>query len=146
MQIMESVMMQNMSRYKHLNDRKMEAVMSKYGIRKIDIEIIIYLSNCDGKNTARDIAAMDMFTKGHISQSVKRLSGSGYIIIVQDEKDLRVQHLFLTEKAASVLDDLMKVRKEINDCVFAGITEEEFEVMRNIFEKMYNNISKAIDI
>jgi DNA-binding MarR family transcriptional regulator len=141
---MESVMMTNMNRFRRLNDRKMEAVMTRYNIRKIDIEIILYLTGCEGRDTARDIAATEMFTKGHISQSVKRLQENGYIEIVQDEKDLRVQHLKLTDKVADISGELKKIREEIHAIIFKGISAEDMETMRKIFTIMYDNIAREI--
>lgn len=140
----ESAMMRNMNRYKHLNELKMEDVMKKYDIRKIDIEILIYLSNCDGKNTARDIVAVDMFTKGHVSQSVKRMSEKGYITLEHDEEDLRVQHIFLTKKANAIMKELLQIRKEIDECVFKNISKDEIEFLKEIFSKMYSNISNYV--
>ena len=145
MQDIESIMFTNVSRFKRLNERKMEMLMNKYDLRKIDVEIIIYLANCRDKNTAKDIASMEMFTKGHISQSVKRMHESGYINITQDEKDLRVQHLNLTDKAEVVLEEMMVIRKEMDECVFAGVTDEEMQVMRNVFNKMCDNIMNEMN-
>lgn len=140
MQDIESIMFTNVSRFKRLNERKIEKIMEKYDLRKIDVEIIIYLADCGEKDTAKDIALMEMFTKGHISQSVKRLNMNGYVSITQDEKDMRVQHLGLTEKTSVILEEMLAVRKEIEKCVFAGITHEEMQVMRKVFDKMCDNI------
>ena len=145
MQDIESIMFTNVSRFKRLNERKMEMLMNKYDLRKIDVEIIIYLANCRDKNTAKDIASMEMFTKGHISQSVKRMHESGYINITQDEKDLRVQHLTLTDKAEAILEEMMVIRQEMDKCVFAGVTDEEMQVMRNVFNKMCDNIMNEMN-
>ncbi len=140
MKDMESIIFTNLSKYKKLNEHKLCAITEKYDLRKIDMEIIVYLEKCGEFNTAKDIANTNMFTKGHISQSVKRLNEKGYVDIVQDEKDMRVQHLFLNEKVRVILDEMNIRRREIEECVFKGVTEDELTILKSVFEKMCTNI------
>lgn len=141
----DAIIQDNMYRYKRMNERKLEKIMQKYDLRKIDVEILIYLRNCKGRDTAKDIAATGMFTKGHISQSVRRMKETGYLNIMTDEKDMRVQHLSLTKKADRVLKDMLSVKREIEQCVFAGVTEEEQRMMQTVLQKMCDNISRELD-
>ncbi len=140
----ESLMMSNLCRYKRLNEKKMEAVTHKYDLRKIDVDIIIFLANSGDKDTAKDIASTERFTKGHISQSVKRLTEKGFISTIQDKNDLRVQHLKLEEPARVVLGEMLKIKNSIDECVFNGVTEEERSVLKNVSAKMYDNITKEL--
>ncbi|MBE5953056.1 MAG: winged helix-turn-helix transcriptional regulator [Lachnospiraceae bacterium] len=142
---MESIIFTNISKYKKLYEKKLCNTYEKYDLRKIDMEIIIYLANCGNEDTARDIANTNMFTKGHISQSVKRLSDMGYVSIVHDEKDMRVQHLKLTDKVRPMIDEMVQQKSEMEKCVFAGVTEEESETMKRVFEKMCANILKEME-
>lgn len=142
---MNAIIQNNMHRYKRLNERKIETVMHEYNLRKIDLEIMIYLKGCGEKDTAKDIAATEMFTKGHISQSVSRMRDLGYIEVKPDEKDLRLQHLKLAEGARKILDDVMSVKREVEECVFAGITEEEKKLMHAVLQKINCNISAELE-
>lgn len=142
---MESIIFTNLSKYKKLHEKKLCRIHEKYDLRKIDVEIIIYLANCGEEDTARDIANTNMFTKGHISQSVKRLTDMEYVNAEHDSKDMRVQHLKLTDKVKPLLDELLAQREEVEKCVFAGVTEEESKVMKCVFEKMCANIMKEME-
>lgn len=145
MQDIETMMFINMSKFKRLNESRLNMIMKKYDLRKIDVEIIIYLANCGDRDTARDIASTEMFTKGHISQSVKRMNEKGYITIIHDEKDLRVQHLRLSETASDVLTEMTAERKKVEKLVFAGVTDEEMDTLKNIFNKMCDNIMREMN-
>lgn len=145
MQDIETLMFANMSKFKRLNENRLNMIMKKYDLRKIDVEIIIYLANCGERNTARDIAAMEMFTKGHISQSVKRMHGEGYIDIIHDDKDLRVQHLMLTDNSKEILEEMLEERREIEKLVFEGVTDKEMDILKNIFNKMCDNIMREMN-
>lgn len=142
---MDAIIQDNMYRYKRMNERKLEKIMQKYDLRKIDVEIMIYLQGCKGRDTAKDIAATGMFTKGHISQSVRRMREMGYVNITPDENDMRVQHLSLTREADRVMKDMLSVKQEIEQCVFAGVTEEEQRLMKAVLQKICDNISRELD-
>ncbi|MGN0436844.1 MAG: MarR family winged helix-turn-helix transcriptional regulator [Wujia sp.] len=141
----ENLALSNMCRYKKLNDKKLESFINKYGLRRIDLDIMIFLANNMEQDTARDIASTERFTKGHISQSTKRLMEKGYLKGDRDKKDLRIVHLSLTAKAIEFLDEISVAKNEIEKCVFNGITDEEMETLKKIFIKICNNISKELD-
>ncbi|MBR3600702.1 MAG: winged helix DNA-binding protein, partial [Lachnospiraceae bacterium] len=122
---MESIIFTNLSKFKKLYEKKLCKIYEKYDLRKIDMEIVVYLGNCGSEDTARDIANTNMFTKGHISQSIKRLAELGFVEINPDKKDKRVQHLKLTENVRPMIEELKKEKDNVATCVFAGITEEE---------------------
>ena len=142
---MESILFTNLSRFKKLYEKKLCCIYEKYDLRKIDMEIVVYLANCGNEDTARDIANTNMFTKGHISQSVKRLSDLGFISINPDAKDMRVQHLKLTDNVRPLLKELKEEKDKVASIVFAGVTEEESKVVRQVFDKMCENIMKDMN-
>ncbi len=141
----ESLMMENLFKYKRLNEKKLEIIAQKNDLRKIDMEIILFLAGSNEKDTAKDIAATEKFTKGHISQAVKRLVQKGFINTVQDKKDLRIQHLKLEKPAMKVFEEIVEVKKSIDECVFKGVTEEETQVLKDVSKKMFNNIMEEVD-
>lgn len=145
MEKIENLMMNNFCKYKRLNEKKFEDVTKRNGLRKIDAEIIIFLSNSGEKDTAKDISETERFTKGHISQSVKRLAEMGFISINQDKNDLRVQHLKLEKPAQDVLNEMIEIKNSIDSCLFAGVTEEEEEILRRVSTKMYENITNELE-
>lgn len=142
---MESIIFTNLSKFKKLYEKKLCKIYEKYDLRKIDMEIVVYLGNCGSEDTARDIANTNMFTKGHISQSIKRLAELGFVEINQDKNDKRVQHLKLTENVRPMIEELKKEKDNVATCVFAGITEEENQMLARIFDKMCANIMKEME-
>lgn len=141
---MESIIFTNLSKFKKLYEKKLCKIYEKYDLRKIDMEIVVYLGNCGSEDTARDIANTNMFTKGHISQSVKRLTELGFVEINQDKKDMRVQHLKLTDRVRPMIEELKKEKDQVAECVFAGITEDENQILAQVFDKMCSNIMKEM--
>lgn len=144
MQEIESLMMLNLYKFRKLNERKLENVMKKYDLRKIDMDIIICLATYKDMRTAKDIASLEMFTKGHISQSIKRLKERGYIIVSQDENDMRMQNLEVSENAKSIIHEVCAIKDALEKSVFDGITEEEIETMKEVFRKICMNINGIV--
>lgn len=146
MQGMANMMISNLGRYKKLQDDRFDEITTKYDLRKIDIEIMMYLDSCGDNDTARDIAAAQRFTKGHISQSNKRLFEKGYITAVKDQKDQRVSHLSLTNKAKKILNELYDVRRKIFDVAFEGVTDEELKVVKKVCLVVNSNMESGINV
>lgn len=144
MQEIESLMMINLYKFRKLNEQKLEKIMKKYDLRRIDMDIIICLSTYKDMKTAKDIASMEMFTKGHISQSIKRLKKMGYITDSQDENDMRVHNLKVSPSTKPVIEEICEVKKELEESVFDGISDEELKLLRDIFNKICNNINGII--
>ncbi len=144
MQEIESLMMINLNKFRKLNEQKLEKIMKKYDLRKIDMDIIICLSTYKDMKTAKDIASMEMFTKGHISQSIKRLKKMGYITDSQDENDMRVHNLKVLPSTKPVIEEICEIKKELEKSVFSGITDEEMKLLSDTFNKICNNINGII--
>lgn len=132
------------SRYKNLKDEKFEEIISDHNLRKIDVWILFYLDSCGEKDTARDIAAAERFTKGHISQSTKRLLEMDYITSRKDENDLRVSHLALTQKARPIIDAMNFIRNDTFGHAFEGVTNEELAIVKKVCLRVCDNIEKDL--
>ena len=55
------------------------------------------------KDTSSDIVNELLFSKSHVSLSVDGLSKKGLVKKIQDDKDKKVFHLVLTEKAQPIV-------------------------------------------
>lgn len=120
--------------------RFQEKLMSEYSLRTIDLDIILFLGNAKEQNTQKDIMKLHMFTKGHISQSLKRLSEKSYVKEVTDVSDHRVHHFILTKQAEDLLKEIRRQRKDLMDIMFENISDEEMICMEKIFQKIRRNI------
>ena len=144
MQEIESLMMINLNKFRKLNERKLENVMKKYDLRKIDMDIIICLATYKDMRTAKDIASMEVFTKGHISQSIKRLRERGYITVSQDENDMRMQILEVSESTKAIINEVSAIKEALEKSLFDGVTEQELETMKEVFRKICGNINGIV--
>ncbi len=129
--------------FKKLYEKMSNLITEKYGLHKVEIEILLFLKKGKG-DTARDIAENKFFSKAHISHAIDHLMECGYLVGKLDGQDRRCVHLFLTEEAEPVCEELLKMRENLMNTVCQGITEEERLMMRQVAKKIACNISKEL--
>ncbi len=129
--------------FKKLYEKMSNLITEKYGLHKVEIEILLFLKKGKG-DTARDIAENKFFSKAHISHAIDHLMECGYLVGKLDGQDRRCVHLVLTGEAEPVCEELLKMRENLMNTVCQGITEEERLMMRQVAKKIACNISKEL--
>jgi len=132
------------TQFQKLYNRRIEALREEYDLRKIDIDILYFLYKSGEHNTSKDISNLNLFNKGHISQSVDRMVKQQLIYTVQDEEDRRCMHLMLTEKAIRIIEQATELRKQMYNIILNGVTEEERKVLLQVSRKVNQNIRNAL--
>ncbi|MCI8483341.1 MAG: winged helix-turn-helix transcriptional regulator [Lachnospiraceae bacterium] len=132
------------TQFQTLYNRKIEALRQEYHLRKIDIDILYFLYKSGEHNTSKDISSLNLFNKGHISQSVDRMAKQKLIYTVQDAEDRRCMHLMLTDTAAEIIAQVTELRKQMYNIILKGVTEEEREVLLQVSQKVNRNIRNAL--
>lgn len=130
--------------FRRLLAKEMQPVETKYGLQKIDMQILLYLKRAGEQNTSKDIMRLNMFTRGHISQSLSRLQKMGYVRMEQDPDDRRCTHNYLTDEASAIIRKIEKISRTIREIVLEGVTEEEQKILVDVAQKMNSNIEKVL--
>lgn len=132
-------------RFKHLIDIRLASLCEQYDLKRLEAELIYYLSDCDDKNTASDIRAVLYVNKGHLSCMLNELCGKGYISCRQDEDDKRYNHYSLTDKALEIADVMREEWKKLMEQILKGVTEEEKETYVRLAQKLRDNIDDMLE-
>jgi DNA-binding MarR family transcriptional regulator len=64
---------------------------------------------------------------------------------VRNPKDRRTINIYLTDKARDMKSELMPVAIEVNDLATAGLSRDEFLQLRDLLQKMRNNLDSEED-
>ena len=94
-----------------LLDKKSEVFAQKYGVRNVELEILLFLYHSPCGDTAKDIVEEKNLSKAHISKSVDNLRAKGFVVLTEDENDRRKRHIELTEKAVEAAKNMMEETK-----------------------------------
>lgn len=130
--------------FKKLYEKKCEVIMEEYKLRKVEIDILYFLSNCGSYDTAKDIMKLRYLSKAHISKAIENLVHRNYVVCCPDTEDKRWIHLKLTDTAQPVIEKIKKVRKSLYDIIYAGITEEEKNVIIRVASRIARNINNEL--
>lgn len=118
-------------------------VCRKYRINQTNLDILLFLGQHPDYNTARDICEIRGAKTGIVSVAVEQLIQKGFLERRADEKDHRIQRLFLTPEAGEVVAEGKSVCAGVRDRVCAGITAEEMAVLDGIIKKLAQNLEKG---
>jgi DNA-binding MarR family transcriptional regulator len=132
------------TQFRKLLEKELGAVQKEYGLCKIDIQILFYLYTAGRQNTSRDIGELNLFTKGHISQSLSRLHRKRLITMVHDDEDRRCVHNILTASAGRIIEKVNLAYMRVNTVVFADVTDEEKEILLSVAKKINHNIREEV--
>lgn len=134
----------NGNQFRRLLEQEFGKLETEYKLKKIDIQILQYLSHAGSQDTARDIVALGLFTKGHVSQSLASLRVKGFIEAVRDQKDARCMHLQLTQRAWEIIRQIDCAYQGITAIMYQGLTEEEIATFKRVGRKIIENISACV--
>lgn len=134
----------NGSQFKKLLEKEYRQLEREYKLKKIDIQILQYLSNAGRRDTAKDIVALGLFTKGHVSQSLAALRAKGLICAIRDQEDARCIHLQLTSDAIEIIRQIEVIYQGIMAIMFQGLSEEEIATFKRVGRQILQNISACI--
>lgn len=123
-----------------LYDSLCDPVGAEYKLTQNEMDVILFLYNNKELNTAKEISNYRAISKSLVCKSVKSLTERGFITSVQDDIDRRMQHLFLTEQAAPVAEELKKVHSQFTAELSKGVSPEERETLHAILEKVAKNV------
>ena len=110
-----------------------------------EIDVLLFLNNNSPLDTARDIARYRAMSKSMISKSVDSLYRKGFLSYETDETDKRCIHLKFEPVAIPMVEKLYKVQKGFFDTLTYNITEEEYQAMETVLNKMYQNIIDQLE-
>ena len=126
---------------KQASDTAMAGIRKKYGLNKMQAEILVYLMQKPGSPASAFVKELG-FNKGAVSVGMDDLVSGGDVTLKQDNMDHRYANAFVTEKALPVFKDLEKIEKKAEKLLLAGISKEEIAAFRKTAAKICKNFEK----
>lgn len=123
-----------------LLEKKSEVLVQKYGVRNVELEILLFLYHSSCGDTAKDIVEQKNLSKAHISKSVDNLRAKGFVVLIEDDNDRRKRHIELTQKA----EEMLEVHNDCKRIIMRYVTEEEKTVMDRVMQKMLRSLDEEL--
>ena len=91
------------------------------------------------------LAARICINKSNVARQAAALEEGGFITRVPSPEDKRVMGLYPTEKTLALLPQMNAILNEWEDCLTAGVTAEELEVVERVLERMKTKASAWLE-
>ena len=122
-------------------DTLLERALSKFGVSSKQWFLSICVASLfDEDPSLKDLAKVSGSSHQNVKQVALKLEQKNLMNLYKDPKDARVTRVKLSEASPAFwAQSEGDAQKFLND-LYAGITEEEFVVVRNVFEKLERNL------
>ena len=126
-----------------LYEARSAAAAAECGIGKPEADVLLFLANNPGYDTAADAAAYRGFSKAYVSKAVERLTAAGLVTAATDPNDRRFQRLKVTEAAAAKLKILHGMQARYLHKLCEGIPAQAMEQYLSVMKRFAENAERA---
>ena len=134
----------NFPRTIKLYDTMLKEICGAYHLTMIEANIISFLYNNPGKDTAGDIVELRMLSKGNVSTAVEALIQKHLIEREQDKTDRRRIHLYLLPAAEPITNRITEIREQFSEEILFGFSEEERKQFEVLNDRLWENTRNAM--
>lgn len=127
-----------------LYDTMLKEICGAYHLTMIEANIISFLYNNPGKDTAGDIVELRMLSKGNVSTAVEALIQKHLIEREQDKTDRRRIHLYLLPAAEPITNRISEIREQFSEEILFGFSEEERKQFEVLNDRLWENTRNAM--
>ena len=94
--------------------------------------------------SAQEMVECIRVDKATLTKIIKKLNEIGYIKIVGDEKDRRIKHLYLTDKAIPAVRRITEIHRSFREALQEGLSPEELQKTEDVLERMMENLNRTV--
>ena len=129
---------------KKLYEQALSQAASRCGLTLAEADVLSFLREYPEFDTAKDASLYREVSKGYVSKAVESLVSRGYLEIIKDGADRRVQHLKITENAENAINVLRFAQFTFYEKITANLTDEEFSFTLSALDKCADGIAAEI--
>ena len=126
--------------FKRLYDQTMEPITRRWGITRMELDILLFLANNPGLDTARDICTYRRLKPGIVSFHVDKLVREGYLLRARDPGDRRRRRLVCTDKAAPIIARGQALQEQFSAQMSAGVAPDALETFQRCLTAFAQNL------
>jgi DNA-binding MarR family transcriptional regulator len=107
--------------------------------------MVLRVVNQEPGITAKEILMQMDTDKATLSGVLSRLERNSYITRVKNEKDKRIQNIFINKGSENLCNEVSIIEKSCMSDLVAGITVGELEQFLHLLDRIIENQVKKID-
>lgn len=122
----------------------LEPICKKYSLTKMELDILLFLANNPGYDSAKDIIERRQLAKSHVSTSIKSLIEKKYIKPTYSQNNKKTVHLILLDSSIEIIKNGQLAQKKFIETIFKDFTPSEKHIIINSFSKISINANLAL--
>ncbi|MCI8531671.1 MAG: MarR family transcriptional regulator [Lachnospiraceae bacterium] len=123
-----------------LYEQCIHAACAQHGLIKTEMDILLFLHNNPGFDTATDIVKLRHLSKSHVSKSIQSLKERGWLTAFYQDNNRRTIHLKLCKAADAAIADGLQAQSRFASVLLADFTEEEKKQLQTLLCRIMNNL------
>ena len=121
-------------------DGAFHAIMAQYGLTRNEIDVLLFLANNPGCETAAELVELRGLAKSQVCKSVDDLTARGLLHGESDPADRRRVRLTPLPAAAPAAAAAQAAQQDFCRALYRGVTAEERAVLSSVFAKIDENL------
>ena len=120
-------------------------LLEEWGLTQTEADILLFLANNPGYDTARDMAEKRHLAKSHISAGIEALAGRGLLERSWQEGNRKTIHLRLTAAADPIVEEGRALQRRYGELLVRGFTQEEICRLSRWLDRVTENVDAALE-
>ena len=134
----------NVLLFKGAYDQALDLVAQRWSLTRMELDLLLFLANNPGHNTAAEAVRLRQWTKSHVSAAVHALQDKGLLSAEHPEGNRKTLLLTPLPAAGPALREGQAAQRAFFQSMRRGFTRAEERVLESISEKIARNIRDAI--
>jgi DNA-binding MarR family transcriptional regulator len=127
-----------MHQYGSMNFKKVREL----GVHPGQIPVLVLLHKREGISL-REIADQLHIKPPTVTVTIQRLEKAGMVYKRPDEKDQRINRIYLTQKGKNLKEDMRRVMDDNRQMLIRGFSQEEQAVLKEFLHRMVENLTAS---
>lgn len=123
----------------------MDGIGEQYGLTRMEIDVLLFLYNNPGHDTASDLVELRSIAKSYVSMAVESLTRKHYLEQFPDGSDRRIIHLKIRKEAMDAVHAAKERQDTFLQNIFSGVSEADQQAMDRIFSTLSRNLRQLSD-
>lgn len=126
--------------FKGLYDQTLDPVAQQWGLTRMELDLLLFLHNNPGYNTAAAAIRLRRWTKSHVSAAVHALEDKGLLCVSHPPGNRKTLLLVPLPAADDVIRRGVDAQDRFVGMLNRGMTPEELALAEQLIQKITRNI------
>lgn len=144
MAVDSTLLLRVIRQFRRYYDRQFEDLLAASGLSMREMDVVLFLANNPGCDTAREVAELRGLAKSQVSAAVDLLAGRGLLRRLPDRTDRRVVHLALTDQGTALSWAGKEIQSRCLETLFSGLSQPEADCFQTLLEKVLTHAAAQL--